>query len=43
MLAVEDKYQFLFRNHPTKENFDKETIIAEILRDDDIMKYFSEN
>lgn len=33
-----EKYNLLYRDHPTKEDFGKETIVTEILRDEDLMK-----
>ena len=37
---VEKKYTELFRNHATKEDFDKETIISKILNDEKLMQHF---
>jgi len=37
--TIDDKYTNLFRNHPAKEDFGKETIINELLNDDDLMKH----
>jgi RNA polymerase sigma factor (sigma-70 family) len=37
---VEAKYTQLYRNHPTKEDFNKETVIDQVLNDDELMKYF---
>ena len=39
--TVAEKYQALFRSHPTKEDFSKATIMEEILNDDDLMRYFA--
>ncbi|AWX44229.1 ECF RNA polymerase sigma factor SigH [Flagellimonas maritima] len=39
METIEDKYTLLFRNHPAKKHFGKETIIDELLNDDDLMKH----
>ncbi len=39
--TVEEKYAALFRNHPTKEDFSKTTIVDEILNDDELMRYFA--
>ncbi len=41
MEAFDEKYTELFREHPTKENFDKKTIIEGILNDSDLIKYFN--
>ena len=41
MEVVEEKYVVLFRNHPSKDQFDKATLIDEILEDDAIMKHFN--
>lgn len=41
MEAFDEKYTELFREHPTKEDFDKKTIIEGILNDSDLMKYFN--
>jgi RNA polymerase sigma factor (sigma-70 family) len=43
MEVIEDKYTALFREHPAKDNFDKETVIDHILNDDDLMKYMNFN
>ena len=37
---IQEKYTQLFRDHPTKEDFDKETILREILNDDKLMRHF---
>lgn len=39
--TVEDKYTALYRNHPTKDDFKKETIIDEILNDEDLINYLN--
>ncbi|WP_299456184.1 RNA polymerase sigma factor [uncultured Microscilla sp.] len=36
----EEKYTELYREHPTKEDFSTETIVSEILKDDNLLKYF---
>ena len=36
---VEEKYTHLFRDHATREDFNEETVIAGVLKDDDLMKY----
>ncbi|EAY24925.1 RNA polymerase sigma factor [Microscilla marina] len=36
----EEKYTELYREHPTKEDFSAETIVSEILNDDNLLKYF---
>ena len=41
--SVDDKFITLFRQHPAKDKFDKENIISEILKDDDLMNYFNVN
>jgi RNA polymerase sigma factor (sigma-70 family) len=41
MEAFDEKYTELFREHPTKEDFDKKTIIEGILNNSDLMKYFN--
>lgn len=41
MHSIEDKYTELYRDHPAKDNFSKETVVEEILRDDDLMQYLS--
>lgn len=38
---VEEKYTDLFRDHPTKDNFDKDTILEEIFGDGEIMKHLN--
>ena len=43
MDTYEEKYTALFQNHPMKDKFDKETVITEILDDNDLMKYFGIN
>ncbi|MEL6257330.1 MAG: RNA polymerase subunit sigma-70, partial [Bacteroidota bacterium] len=42
-LSIEDKYTELYRNHPAKDDFEKETIIDEILEDELIMKHLNMN
>jgi RNA polymerase sigma factor (sigma-70 family) len=43
MDTIEDKYTELFREHPTKEDFGKKTIMDELLKDDDLRKHLSLN
>ncbi|MEO1052542.1 MAG: RNA polymerase sigma factor [Bacteroidota bacterium] len=38
--AVYEKHTNLFRDHPAKDNFNAETIIEEILNDENLMQYF---
>ena len=38
---IHEKYNILFRDHPTKEDFDKEMIVDEILGDEELMKHFA--
>lgn len=40
---VDEKYLFLFRQHPTQENFDKQMIIDEVLQDEELMRRFNFN
>lgn len=40
---VDEKYLFLFRQHPTRENFDKQMIIDEVLQDEELMRRFNFN
>lgn len=40
---VDEKYLFLFRQHPARENFDKQLIIDEVLQDEELMKRFNFN
>ncbi|MEO0468688.1 MAG: RNA polymerase sigma factor [Bacteroidota bacterium] len=40
MDTIFDKVTTLFRDHPARDQFDSETLIGEILNDDDLMKYF---
>lgn len=35
-----DKYTELFRDHPARENFGKETVISEIIENDELMRFF---
>ncbi len=35
-----DKYTELFRDHPAREDFGKETVISEIIENDDLMRFF---
>ena len=42
-LSIEDKYTELYRIHPAKDDFEKETIIDEILEDELIMKHLNMN
>lgn len=37
---VDRKYLEFFQNHPTKEDFDVDTVVEEILNDKDLHKYF---
>ena len=39
MYQIEDKVTELYRDHPTKEDFDKTTIVNQILNDEDLMTY----
>ena len=39
MYQIEDKVTELYRDHPTKEDFDKTTIVNQILNDKDLMTY----
>jgi len=39
----EEKYQELFRDHPVKTEFSKESIIDNVLNDDDLLKHFNVN
>ena len=39
--AFADKYSELFRGHPARTDFDKQTAVTEILENEDLMKYFS--
>lgn len=41
--SFEDKFTALFREHPAKDKFDKETVVSEIIKDDDLMRYFNVN
>lgn len=38
--TIIEKVTELYRAHPTRETFDKQTIISEVLKDDGLMKYF---
>ena len=38
--AIYEKHSALFRNHPIKDHFDAETVIEEILNDDNLMNFF---
>lgn len=38
--ALEQKVNDLFRDHPTRDNFDSDTVIEEILNDERLMQYF---
>ena len=42
-LSIEDKYTELYRTHPAKDDFEKETIIDEILEDELIMRHLNMN
>ena len=39
--AFEEKYTELFRDHPARSEFDKQTAVTEILENDELMKYFN--
>ena len=39
MEHIEDKVTQLYREHPTKEDFDKTTLVSQILNDKDLMTY----
>ena len=39
--TYEAKYLELFREHPTRDTFDKETIVDELLKNDDLLSYFN--
>ena len=39
--AFVEKYTELFRDHPARSEFDKQTVVSEILENDELMKYFS--
>lgn len=41
--AFEDKFTELFREHPAKDKFDKETVVSSILNDENLMQFFSKN
>ncbi|MEM7575228.1 MAG: RNA polymerase sigma factor [Bacteroidota bacterium] len=38
--AYEAKYLDFFRNHPTREDFDKSIVVQEILKNNDLINYF---
>ena len=38
--VIDKKYIEFFQRHPTKEDFDTETVITEIVKDKDLHKYF---
>ena len=38
--TMNEKYTELFRQHPAKDDFSKETIMNELLNDDELMMYF---
>ena len=38
--AFVEKYTELFRDHPARADFDKQTVVTEILDNDELMKYF---
>jgi hypothetical protein len=38
--VIDKKYIEFFQRHPTKEDFDTETVITEIVNDKDLHKYF---
>jgi hypothetical protein len=38
--VIDKKYIEFFQRHPTKEDFDTETVITEIVNDNDLHKYF---
>jgi hypothetical protein len=37
---VDKKYIYFFQKHPTKEDFNSETVINEIIKDNDLRQYF---
>ena len=37
---IDEKYTQLYRDHPTKEDFDKQTVIDQVLNDDELMRLF---
>ncbi len=39
--SIEEKYTSLYRDHSARDTFDRQTIINEILENDDIMKYLN--
>ena len=39
---VNDKYLKLFRDHPTREEFDKKTVVDSVLNDENLMKYLKD-
>lgn len=43
MGLIDEKYSKLFRAHPTKDDFSKETIVTEIINDNLIKKYMNLN
>lgn len=38
---IEDKYTQLFQEHPAKDDFDQQTIVDEIINDNNLMQYFN--
>lgn len=38
---IEDKYTRLFQEHPAKDDFDQETIVEEIINDENLMRFFN--
>jgi len=41
--AVDEKHAHLFRDLPARDKFDAQTVVEEILNDDELMKYFNFN
>ena len=41
--TVEDKIADLYQQHPTRSDFDKKTVVSEILNDDKLLGYFKLN
>lgn len=41
--VVDERYTTLFRSHPTKEEFDKKTLVYKLLEDDELMQYLDLN
>jgi len=38
--SFDEQYTSLYRDHPFKENFDKETVMSKILNNVELMKHF---